>query len=60
LLSAGWFRLVIYTLVMAVLPFLVCDLGKDLVEKTLRKSDVAAQTTEKVSQALGNEPLGRG
>jgi hypothetical protein len=60
LLSAGWFRLVIYTLVMAVLPFLVCDLGKDLVEKTLRKSDVAAQTTEKVSKALGNEPLGRG
>ena len=57
---AGWFWLVIYALVMAVLPFLVYDLGKDLVEKTLRKSDVAAQTAEKVSQALGNEPLGRG
>jgi hypothetical protein len=57
---AGWFWLVIYALVMAVLPFLVYDLGKDLVEKTLRKSDVAAEAAEKVSQALGNTPLGRG
>jgi len=57
---AGWFWLVIYALVMAVLPFLVYDLGKDLVEKTLRKSPVAAEAAEKVSQALGNEPLGRG
>ena len=56
----GWFWLVIYALVMAVLPSQIYDLGKDLVDKTLRKSDVAAETAEKVSQALGNEPLGRG
>ena len=56
----GWFWLVIYALVMAVLPFLVYDLGKDLVEKTLRKSAVAAETAERISLALGNEPLGRG
>jgi len=57
---AGWFWLVIYALVMAVLPFLVYDLGKDLVEKTLRKSDVAAETAQKVSEAFGNQPVGRG
>ena len=56
----GWFWLVIYALVMAVLPFLVYDLGKDIVEKTLRKSSVAAETAEKVSQAIGGQPLGQG
>lgn len=55
----GWFWLVIYAMVMAVLPFLAYDLGKDLIEKSLRKSDVPVETAMMVGQALRNMPLGR-
>lgn len=55
----GWFWMVIYALAMAVLPFLTYDLGKDLIAKTLHKSNVAVDTAEMVGQALGNVPFGR-
>jgi len=58
----GWFWLVIYALVMAVLPVGAYEFGKNLIEKAakLATAKLSGEAAEKVSQALGNQPLGRG